>query len=86
MKATNNNTETSSTPAKERSPVRKLTIDITDQAALAEAYPQIMETITTQVPNRQKLRDIVKACQVLRQKVPGVDAYYASERGEKTAE
>jgi hypothetical protein len=49
---------------KEPRQIRKLTIHITDEAALAAAYPQVMETVTTQVPNRQLLREIVKACRL----------------------
>lgn len=60
--------------------IKKLTIHITDPQALAAAYPQVMETVTTQVPNRQLLREIVKASQTLGQAVPGVDAFYAHER------
>jgi hypothetical protein len=70
---------------KEPRQIRKLTIHITDEAALAAAYPQVMETVTTQVPNRQLLREIVKACAVLGHVVPGVDAFFAFEREEEAA-
>lgn len=80
MSRTSSAPKISPTPEKQRDPIKKLTIHITDEAALSAAFPQVMETVTTQVPNRQLLREIVKACAVLGQTVPGVDAFYAHER------
>lgn len=74
-------------PAPEKKDIKKLTIEIVDEAALAAAYPQIMEekVVTTTVPNRQLLRPIVKAMYNIGQQVPGVRAYYAHEEDQKSA-
>lgn len=57
--------------------VKKLTIEITDQDAIAAAYPEVMET--KPVVNRKKLRVIVNAMYGIGRQVDGVKAYYASE-------
>jgi hypothetical protein len=60
--------------------MRKLTIEILDIEALAEAYPETVETVTTKRVNRSLLMPIVKASRVLGREVPGVNSFYAGEK------
>ena len=75
---------TTPAPAAEKTPreVRKLTVEITDEAALAAAFPEVMEQVTETRPNRQKLYPIAKSLHAIGRQVPGVRAYYANESGQ----
>lgn len=59
--------------------VKKLTIEIVDEKALAEAFPELMREVKALVPNRQLLYPIAKAFHDIGRQVPGVNAYYAAE-------
>ena len=62
--------------------MKKLTIEITDEAALKEAFPQLFttETIVREVVDKSKLRKLANAYHEAGAAVPGVNAYYASEQ------
>lgn len=62
-----------------RKPVKKLTIEITDKVALAEALPEVMHTVTVQEVDRSLLRKVVNTNYLLGRVTPGVHAYYASD-------
>lgn len=65
------------TPPKKQHKV--LTVEFTDEAAFAAAYPGFMETITITRPNRKLAYPMIKAMHTAKVAVPGVNAYYASE-------
>lgn len=65
--------------AKQTREVKKLTIEITDQDALLEAFPEVELVVTQKKVDRQKLRPIVKAFHSVGRQVPGVHAFYAGE-------
>ncbi len=69
--------------AKETKPtIKKLTVEITDEAALAEAYPELVrtETVTVRKVDRSALYPVAKALYDIGRQVPGVKAYYATDQ------
>lgn len=62
--------------------MKKLTIEITDEAALKAAFPQLFttETIVREVVDKSKLRKLANAYHEVGTQIPGVTAYYASEQ------
>lgn len=67
------------TATTERKQLKKLTIEITDEKLLAEAYPEVMKSVMIYQPDRQALYPIVKALYDINRQIPGVRAFYASE-------
>lgn len=61
--------------------VKKLTIKITDQAALLAAYPKLEKKVEITKVDKSALRKIVNAYHDVGMEMPvGVEAYYASEK------
>lgn len=61
--------------------IKKLTIEITDEALLAQHYPDLVteETIVRKVVDKPRLRKLCNAMVAAGGAVPGVRAYYASD-------
>ena len=59
--------------------IHKLTVEIYDEAALSEAFPEVIKEVVERRPDREALYPLAKAYHGIGRQIPGVRAYYAGD-------